>query len=89
MRAVAVGRKNWLFYQTEGGGRTAAALLSLVQTARRIGIDPRTYLRDVLTRIQHCSDVTKLTPHGWKRHFAKDVAAHRDEILARFVGEPS
>ncbi|MCP4037009.1 MAG: IS66 family transposase, partial [bacterium] len=44
---VAVGRKNWLFFQTEGGGDTAVVLLSLVMTAKAAGIDPRTYVRDV------------------------------------------
>jgi transposase len=86
LRAVAVGRKNWLFYQTAGGGKTAAILLSLVKTARAIGIDPRTYLRDVLVRIQHCREVTKLTPHGWKAYFADEVEARRKDTLARFVG---
>ena len=54
--------------------------------ARAIGIDPRTYLRDVLLRIHHCSDVQKLTPHGWKEHFALEVERQRDTILGRFVG---
>jgi len=81
LRPFAVGRKNWLFFQQDTGGRTAAILASLLQTAKAVGIDPRTYLRDVLTRISECSDVTKLTPHGWKEHFAEEVAERRDLAL--------
>lgn len=73
LRCFAVGRKNWLFFQTPEGGTTAVILMSLVQTAKAIGVDPKIYLRDVLVRIARESDVTKLTPHGWKRHFLHDV----------------
>ena len=83
LRHFAVGRKNWLFFQTEGGGKTAAVLASLLQTARAIGLDPRAYFRDVLLRISSETDVTKLTPHGWKQHFAQDVADHHEDILCR------
>jgi len=86
LRPVAVGRKNWMFFQTEGGGDTATVLLSLVMTAKAIGIDPKTYLRDVLLRIARETDVTKLTPHGWKQHFAAEVEAERQAAIARFVG---
>ena len=55
-------------------------------TAKAIGLDPQTYLRDVLLRIARESDVAKLTPHGWKEHFADDVHAKRKAVLARFVG---
>ena len=83
LRHFAVGRKNWLFFQTEGGGKTAAVLASLLQTARANGLDPKTYFRDVLLRIGEESDVTKLTPHGWKQHFAQEVADHQEDILCR------
>ena len=86
LRPVAVGRKNWMFFQTESGGETATVLLSLVMTAKAIGLNPQTYLRDVLLRIARESDVTKLTPHGWKRHFAADVDAERQAAVAYFVG---
>lgn len=83
LRHFAVGRKNWLFFQTEGGGKVAAILASLLQTARAIGIDPKTYFRDVLLRISSETDVAKLTPRGWKQHFAQDVADHHEDILVR------
>lgn len=81
MRPFAVGRKNWLFFQKGSGGKTAAIIASLLQSAKAAGIDPRTYFRDVLTRIAHCSDVTKLTPHEWKQHFAQEAEERRRNAL--------
>lgn len=40
-----MGRKNWIFFQTQGGGRTAAVLMSLLMSARAAGLDPRLYKR--------------------------------------------
>jgi hypothetical protein len=40
----------------------------------------------VLLRIAHQSDVAKLTPAGWKLHFAGEVKAHRLSILERLLG---
>ncbi|MSR47663.1 MAG: transposase, partial [Planctomycetes bacterium] len=73
LRAVAVGRKNWLMVGNARGGKAAAVLYTLVQTCKEIGIVPQTYLRDVLLRIGREANVMKLTPHGWKQHFAGQV----------------
>ncbi|GAB4363533.1 MAG: IS66 family transposase [Kiloniellaceae bacterium] len=51
LRGVALGRKNWLFAGSDRGGARAAAIYSLIETARLNGLDPEAYLRDVLTRI--------------------------------------
>jgi hypothetical protein len=51
LRGVAVGRKNWLFFGNDNGGRTAAVLNSLIATCKRLHIDPFAYLRDVFERI--------------------------------------
>ena len=51
LRAVALGRKNYLFAGSDAGGERAAAIYSLIGTAKLNAIDPETYLRDVLTRI--------------------------------------
>jgi transposase len=51
LRAVALGRKNYLFAGSDSGGERAAAIYSLVGTAKLNGIDPELYLRQVLTRI--------------------------------------
>ena len=51
LRAVALGRKNYLFAGSDAGGERAAAIYSLIGTARLNGLDPEAYLREVLTRI--------------------------------------
>ena len=51
LRAVALGRKNYLFAGSDAGGERAAALYSLIGTAKLNGLDPEAYLRHVLERI--------------------------------------
>jgi transposase len=51
LRSVAIGRRNYLFAGSDAGGRRAAILYSLIQTARMNGLDPEAYLRYVLARI--------------------------------------
>jgi transposase len=51
LRAVALGRKNYLFCGSNSGGQRAAAIYSLVGSAKLNGLDPERYLRQVLTRI--------------------------------------
>ena len=83
LRGFAVGRKNWLFFQREGGGRTAAILASLLATAKAAGVEPVTYFRDVLVRIDRERDFSKLLPHAWKEHFAPEVERWRQETITR------
>ena len=51
LRAVALGRKNYLFAGSDSGGERAAAAYSLIGTAKLNGLDPEAYLREVLQRI--------------------------------------
>ena len=51
LRAVALGRKNYLFAGADAGGERAAAIYSLIGTAKLNGLDPEAYLREVLSRI--------------------------------------
>lgn len=51
LRAVALGRKNYLFAGSDAGGERAAAMYSLIGSAKLNGLDPEAYLREVLTRI--------------------------------------
>jgi hypothetical protein len=51
LRAVALGRKNYLFAGSDAGGDRAAAMYSLIGSAKLNGLDPEAYLRDVLGRI--------------------------------------
>lgn len=52
LRAVALGRKNYLFAGSDAAGERAAALYSLIGTTKLNGLDPESYLRDVLSRKQ-------------------------------------
>lgn len=51
LRGVALGRGNYLFMGSDAGGERAAAIYSLVETAKLNGLDPQAYLQDVLARI--------------------------------------
>ena len=68
MRPVALGRKNWLHVGDAKAGPKIAALISIVETCRRLDIPLREYLRDVLPKIGGWSSthVADLTPASWK-----------------------
>jgi len=51
LRGVALGRNNFLFMGSDAGGERAAAMYSLVESAKLNGLDPEAYLRDVFARI--------------------------------------
>jgi len=74
VRTIAVGRKNWLFCWTEVGAHYVGVVQSLLSTCRLQGVDPYTYLVDVLQRIQihPAGEVAELTPRIWKEIFAQD-----------------
>lgn len=74
VRPIAVGRKNWMFCWTEVGAHRVAVIQSLLVTCRMQGIDPYTYLVDVLQRIgRHpAKDVIDLTPRVWREKFGDD-----------------
>jgi transposase len=68
LRGVAVGRKNWLFAGSDAGGRRAAAMYSLIETAKLNGINPQHYLTDVLGRIADhpARHIAQLLPWNWQ-----------------------
>jgi transposase len=68
IRPIAIGRNNWLFAGSLRAGKRAAAIMSLVQSARLNGHDPYAYLRDVLERLptQPASRIDELLPHRWR-----------------------
>jgi transposase len=82
LRGVCIGRKNWLHLGSRRGGRAAAVLFSLVQSARRHGIDPFVYLRDLLTRIptHPQSRIHELFPDHWK-DLAQQAAAEAVAVV--------
>ena len=67
IRPIALGRSNWLFAGSLRAGKRAAAVMSLIQSARLNGHDPYRYLKDVLERLptQPASRIGELLPHGW------------------------
>jgi len=68
IRPIALGRNNWLFAGSLRAGKRAAAVMSLVHSARLNGHDPYAYLKDVLERLptQSASRVQELLPHHWQ-----------------------
>src|SRR3954469_2019145 len=74
LRAVTVGRKNYLFAGSDAGGKSAAVLYSVVGTCRRLGLDPFAYLRDTLARLpsEAPDRLGELLPH---RYVARPAGA--------------
>lgn len=68
IRPVALGRKNWLFAGSEPAGKRAAAIMSLIATAKANGHDPHAWLSDVLERLPTTldRDINRLLPQNWK-----------------------
>jgi len=68
LRGIALGRKSWLFAGSDRGGDRAAAMYSLIITAKLNGVDPRAWLADVLARIagHPASRLDELLPWNWR-----------------------
>lgn len=81
IRRLAVGRKNWMTFGNERGGRAAAVFYTLIATCKAHEIDPKVYLHDVMLRITEGVDPEQLTPREWKARFAVEVAERRDYVL--------
>ncbi len=69
LRGVALGRKAWLFAGPDRGGQRAAAMYSLIVTAKMNRIDPQAWLADVLARIADhpASRIDELLPWNWRK----------------------
>jgi len=67
MRPIAVGRKNWLFFGSDNGGRTAATLFTIAQSAKRHNVNVFTYLKDIIARISdhRANQLHDLLPDNW------------------------
>jgi len=68
MRPIAVGRKNWIHIGSVEAGPKVAAILSVVETCKRLEIPAREYLADVLPGLadRKVAEVAALTPRAWK-----------------------
>jgi transposase len=83
IRAIAMGRKAWLFCWTEVGARYVGIVQSLITSCRLQGVDPYVYLVDVLQRIDThpAFEVHLLTPRLWKQHFAANpLRSHLERL---------
>jgi transposase len=83
LRVIPMGKKNWLFCSTEIGAKRVGIIQSLLVTCKLQGVDPYTYLVDVLQRISEhpASRAIELTPREWKTKFA-DIPLKSDLALA-------
>ena len=89
LRAVAIGRKNYLFFGSDVGGETAAVLYTFTQTCQSSGIEPWRYLRDVLERLpSHPSErLAELLPDLWAQdQRAATVADSSDNVASPLSG---
>jgi transposase len=77
IRPLALGRKNYLFAGSDSGGRRAAILYTLIQTAALNGLDPEAYLRHVLARIADhpINRIDDLLPWAWAASSRSSAAA--------------
>jgi transposase len=68
LRGIAVGRHNWTFAGSDAGGRRAAAIYTLIETAKLNDIDPQAWLADILARLQDhpAKRIAELLPWNWK-----------------------
>jgi len=85
LRVIPMGRRNFLFCWTELGAQHVGIVQSLIVTCRLHGIDPYTYLVDVLQRVgEHpASKVAELTPRLWKTLFAANPMRSELHTLRR------
>src|SRR5580765_4192791 len=69
IRPTALGKKNWLFFGEADAGERGAILYTIVECCRRRGIEPYTYLRDVLTRLPSITNhqVAQIIPAAWAK----------------------
>jgi transposase len=79
IRPIALGKKNWLFAGSDNGGERAAAMYSLLNSAKLNGIDPEAYMRHVLERIadHKINAIDQLLP--WNVRLAADQTQQQDQ----------
>ena len=77
IRPLALGRKNYLFAGSDDGGQRAAAIYTLIETAKLNDVDPEAWLRDMLARLatHPAKHIDQLLPWAWATHRLSDKAA--------------
>jgi len=69
IRPIAIGRKNWIFAGSKAGGERAAAIYSVIETAKLNGLEPQAYIADVIEKIANgwpASHWDELMPWNWR-----------------------
>ena len=77
IRPIAIGRKNWLFAGSAAGGERAAAIYSVIETAKMNGIEPQSYIADVIAKIAADWPATRwdeLLPWNWQPPIDQSLA---------------
>lgn len=79
MKYVAMGKKAWLFFGSDQGGKNDAIVSSMISTCRRHGVEPWAYLTDVIERLTKnpAANLEELLPYNWK---PRSAAAETAEI---------
>jgi transposase len=77
MKYIAMGRKAWLFFGSDEGGKNHAIIISILATCRRHGIEPWSYLTDVIQRLTENpnENLEDLLPYKWKLKYPQRVSA--------------
>jgi hypothetical protein len=68
MRGIAIGRKNYMFVGSERGGKSAAIIYTMIETAKLNSVDPQAWLTDTLSRIadHKINRIDELLPWNYK-----------------------
>ncbi len=79
IRATTIGKKNWLFICEAEAGQRNAVLFTIIEACRSYGINPQTYLSDMLTRQPTMSNrqVKDVTPAAWAKR--QTASPHRKD----------
>ena len=79
IRPTALGKKNWLFFGDANAGEGGAVIYSIIESCRRHGVEPYSYLRDVLTRLPSMTNrqIKDIVPKAWA---AAEKAATRKAV---------
>ena len=77
IRPTKLGAKNWLFIGSEGSGKTSAIIFTLIESAKRHGLEPHAYLCELLHRLPQTSnqEIKNLTPEAMAKTKAKQKSA--------------
>ncbi len=69
IRPTAIGKKNWLFVGEADAYQRSAIIYTLIESCRRRGLDPYSYLREVLTRLPNMTNhqIPEVTPAAWQK----------------------